>query len=129
MAGTEHPRTLRVKGTLKQKEVIVLIDGGSTHNFIDQSLVSNLGLPVVRDGTFQVMVGNRETINCPGRYLALTLVIQNHSIQADFYVLPVAACQVVLGVQWLETLGSVEMDYKKLTMKFMQQTRHVRFKA
>jgi hypothetical protein len=26
--------------------------------------------------------------------------------------LPVAACQVVLGVQWLETLGPVEIDYK-----------------
>jgi hypothetical protein len=32
----------------------------------------------------------------------------------------VAACQLVLGVQWLETLGPVEMDYKKLTMSFTE---------
>jgi len=30
----------------------------------------------------------------------------------------VAAYQVVLGVQWLETLGPVETDYKQLTMTF-----------
>ncbi|KAL5806019.1 hypothetical protein ACOSQ3_028926 [Xanthoceras sorbifolium] len=53
MVVAEHPRTLRVKGTLKQKEVIILIDRGITHNFIYQSLVSTLALPTVRDGTFQ----------------------------------------------------------------------------
>ena len=73
---------------------------------------------MVRDGTFQVMVGNGERINFPGRCLALTLVVQNHSINADFYVLPVASCQVVLGVQWLETLGPMKIDYKKLNMQF-----------
>jgi hypothetical protein len=33
-------------------------------------------------------------------------------------VLPVAACQAVLGVQWLETLGPIETDYKQLSMSF-----------
>ena len=32
----------------------MLIDGGSTHNFVDQSLVLNCGLPVLRDKKFQV---------------------------------------------------------------------------
>jgi len=46
------------------------------------------------------------------------LSIQGITITTDYYVLPVVACQVVLGVQWLETLGPVETDYKKLTMTF-----------
>lgn len=33
-------------------------------------------------------------------------------------MLPVAACQAVLGVQWLETLGPIETDYRQLTMSF-----------
>ncbi|KAJ8622222.1 hypothetical protein MRB53_030751 [Persea americana] len=123
MAGATHPRTLRLQGVLKNWEVTVLIDSGSTHNFIDQSIVYSLGLPVVRDRTFQVMVGNRETISCSGRCLSLTLGIQNQHVQPDFYVLPVAACPIVLGVQWLETLRPVEMDYKNLTMRFIHQGR------
>lgn len=48
------------------------------------------------------------------------MTVQNHVITADFYVLLAAACQAVLGVQWLETLGSIETNYKELTMGFIK---------
>ncbi|KAL5807034.1 hypothetical protein ACOSQ3_029918 [Xanthoceras sorbifolium] len=129
MAGTTHPQTLRVTGKIKNKEVTVLIDGGSTHNFMDQEIVNKLGLPVIRNKSFQVMVGNCEKIEYTGRSLNLTLVIQNHPIRADFYILLRAACQVVLGVQWLETLGPVETDYKKLTMTFRSEGQNRTFQG
>lgn len=31
-----------------------------------------------------------------------------------------AVCQAVLGVQWLETLGPMKTDYKKLSWSFTQ---------
>ncbi|KAH7537862.1 hypothetical protein FEM48_Zijuj03G0138200 [Ziziphus jujuba var. spinosa] len=81
ITGVAQPQTVRVPRKLQNHGISVLIDGASTHNFIDSSIVTRLGLP------------------------------------ADFYVLPVAACHAVLGVQWLVTLGPVEMDYKALTIK------------
>ena len=77
---------------------MVLIDGGSTHNFIDHAIVSKFGLPVIRDKKFEVMVANREKIECIGQCRGLTLTIQGYSVTADYYILPVAACQLVLGV-------------------------------
>ena len=62
------------------------------------------------------MVANLETIICAGQCLALTLVIQNHPITVNFYMLLVSACQAVLGVQWLETLIPIETNYHTLTM-------------
>ena len=62
IAGTEHLQTIRVPGRLKGRDVTVLIDGDSTHNFIDQSLVLNCGLYVLRDKKFQVMMANRDKI-------------------------------------------------------------------
>jgi hypothetical protein len=118
LAGTNHPQTFRVIGKVGNKEVTVLIDGGSTHNFIDQAVVTKLALPVIRDKVFRVTVGNKEIIECTGRCMGLLLTIQGLPIRADFYVLPVAACQAVLGVQWLETLGPIEIDYKQLSMSF-----------
>lgn len=81
-------------------------------------LFQKYNLPVTHDKSFQVTVANRERVKCTGRCLALTMTVQNHVITAVFYVLPVAACQAVLGVQWLETLGSIETNYKELTMAF-----------
>lgn len=86
MAGTKHPQTIRVSGKLKNKEVTVLIDGGSTHNFIDQSIVSKFRLPVVRDKKLQVMVTNREKIECVGQCQALTLIIQGLPVTTNLYV-------------------------------------------
>lgn len=121
ITGTTHPQTMRLQGRLNNKEVTVLIDGGSTHNFMEQSIADKLGLIVDRTQSFQVVVANREKIDCPGRCLALTLHFQGYEVTTDFYILPVAACQVVLGVQWLETLGTVQTNYRKLTMSFQIQ--------
>jgi len=120
MTGTDHPQTFRVTGRIGHTGIIILIDGGSTHNFIDQSVAAKLGLRVVRGRTFKVTVGNKEVIECTGRCLGLSISIQGITIRADFFVLPVAACQAVLGVQWLRTLGPIETDYKTLRMSFKQ---------
>jgi hypothetical protein len=86
-------------------------------------VVTKLGLQVVRGKTFKVTVDNKDVIECTGRCLGLSLSLQGITIRADFFVLPVAACQAVLGVQWLETLGPIETDYKKLNMSFTQADR------
>jgi hypothetical protein len=67
---------------------------------------------------FQVTVANEAKIDCTGLCPSLTIMIQGQLITADYFILPVAACPVVLGVQWLVTLGPMETDYKRLTMSF-----------
>nr|TKR98436.1 hypothetical protein D5086_0000203120 [Populus alba] len=88
IVGVECPQTLHVLGNLRNKSVTMLIDGGSTHNFIDQAVVSKFGLPVNRGKQFQIMVANQEKIICNG----LTLNIQGQTIIANYYIFPVTAC-------------------------------------
>ena len=80
MEGTTHTQTIRMVGKLKNRDITVLIDGGSMHNFIDQAVVTKFELPIVCDKTFQVMVANREKIDCSGKCMALTFVIQGYPI-------------------------------------------------
>ena len=67
------------------------------------------------------MVANREKIACNGQCQCLTLNIQRKTITANYYILLITACQLVLGVQWLETLSPIEMDFKKLIMSYKKQ--------
>ncbi|KAH7538167.1 hypothetical protein FEM48_Zijuj03G0170300 [Ziziphus jujuba var. spinosa] len=90
---------------------------------MDQTLVKRLGLSMDQWNKLPVMVANGDRIECIGKCMGLTLTVQNCPVRSDFYVLPVAACSIVLGVQWLETLGPVETDYRKLTMKFKLDDR------
>lgn len=44
--------------------------------------------------------------------------IQQHVFLVNFYVLPVQGAELVLGVQWLQLLGPILLDYQALTMSF-----------
>ena len=52
ITGTNHPQTIRVLVQLKNKNITVLIDDGSTHNFIDQAIVTEYRLPTIQDKKF-----------------------------------------------------------------------------
>ena len=66
IAGTDHPWTLRVIRILQAHKVAVLIDGSGTHNFIDQTIAMKLGLKVSRQEKIQVVVANKDKIECAG---------------------------------------------------------------
>ncbi|KAJ0039806.1 hypothetical protein Pint_26749 [Pistacia integerrima] len=58
LTGWTAPKTMRVTVKMGPHEVMVLIDSGSTHNFINNCLASMLRLPVIPTETFPVGVAN-----------------------------------------------------------------------
>nr|GEU66312.1 transposon Ty3-G Gag-Pol polyprotein [Tanacetum cinerariifolium] len=66
ISGTILPQTLRLPERIQNKDVVVLVDGGSTHNFVDQELVNRLGLQVDPTVNFLVVVANQEKLACMG---------------------------------------------------------------
>ena len=67
LAGINTPQTLKIEGYIKKKKVIVLIDYGSTHNFIHYKLAKALNCFVYLAPEFQVMIVDEATINCLGK--------------------------------------------------------------
>lgn len=45
LKGHVAPEMLRLVGIIANHQVVLLVDGGSTHNFIQKQLVKQLGLP------------------------------------------------------------------------------------
>ena len=46
LVGSPTPGTVRVKGRIKSVSLVVLVDSGSTHNFIDAYVIPNPHIPV-----------------------------------------------------------------------------------
>nr|GEW12741.1 hypothetical protein [Tanacetum cinerariifolium] len=40
-------------------------------------------------------------------------------VDCDVMILPLGGCEMVLGIQWLATLGVIQFDFKNLVMDFM----------
>ncbi|XP_015074567.1 uncharacterized protein LOC107018569 [Solanum pennellii] len=53
----------------------------------------------------------------------ITWLLQGAECTADFLLLPLGCCGVVLGVQWLLTLGDIKMNFRNLTMEFWYKGR------
>ena len=44
--------------------------------------------------------------------------IQNTYFTSDMMLLPLGCCDLVLGIEWLVTLGDMTWNFNKLTMEF-----------
>ena len=60
-------QTLKIYGHIKKKNAIVLIDSGSSHNFIHCKVAKELNCLLYPTPKCQVMVANGGTINCSGK--------------------------------------------------------------
>lgn len=118
LTGATPQNTMRLKGTLKKHGVTILIDSGSTHNFLNPSLAKQCGCPVTTTTQFQVTVADGGVISSSGKCSHVPVNIQGFQFHLDFFLLPVSGCDIVLGAEWLRSLGAILWDFSKLTMQF-----------
>ena len=103
--------------------VIILIDSGSIHNFISERTANLLRLLVVPTETFTIQVANGESLKSRGRFEEVPVDLQGIVFSLTLYYLPLTGLDIVLGIQWLELLGFVICDWKRLTMKFLWENQ------
>eukprot|EP00256_Glycine_max_P046828 XP_006600060.2 uncharacterized protein LOC102668776 [Glycine max] len=125
MEGSPTPQTFRLYGSIGHHRVIILVDGESSHNFIQTRIARFLNLPTAPTSPLRVMVGNGHTLDCDTVSPQITLTIQTHPFTLDLLHLPICGADIVLGVQWLKHLGPVTTDFAALTMTFLSLGRPI----
>nr|GEW02049.1 RVP_2 domain-containing protein [Tanacetum cinerariifolium] len=96
-------------GTIGSGDVHVLIDNGSTYNFVRPGVIENMCLPVQPTKAFKVYIGSGETLLCENVCSHISLLMQGVAVDVDLYVLPMQGPDVVLGIQWLQHLRKDEV--------------------
>jgi hypothetical protein len=98
IAGCNGPKTMRIKATIGKRVLVILIDSGSTHNFVDQQVAQALQLAVTPTEEFTVKVANGEKLRCTERYANVLISIQGFQFFTTLYSLPLHGIDVVLGI-------------------------------
>jgi hypothetical protein len=57
-------------------------------------------------------------VECLDRVLDLEIKLGNYTVRDKFYVVDLSDTDVVLGVQWMITLGKITTNYQTLEMGF-----------
>ncbi len=98
ITGTPSPKTTRIVRFIKTNRVIILIDSGSTHNFVDTKLAATLGInPMGQDG-IMVKIANGQEIASPARSREVEVHMQDQVFRTDLFILPLDGCDAILGI-------------------------------
>jgi hypothetical protein len=122
ISGVPKFNTFRMRGVLQGQKVSVLIDGGASHNFIDSTLLQRRHIPTVEFEGFRVEVAGGRTMPCDRYIPGMKLTLGRHDLAQDFYVMDLPDTNIILGVQWLSTLGPITTNYKTMEMSFTEET-------
>ena len=68
LAGYSNPQTMKVEGLLKQQSITILIDTGSTNNFLDSKVAVRMALSIDYYGRFDVKFTNGWILKCDRRH-------------------------------------------------------------
>jgi hypothetical protein len=112
------PQTLKLIGYIKHRKVIILVDSGSTHNFIHLHIAQETNCYIRTVNNFQIMIANCGSMKCGGHCENVHLQIGDYHLKYHMFDIDMGGCDIVLGIEWIRTLGPILMDFKDLTMQF-----------
>eukprot|EP00253_Pinus_taeda_P034864 PITA_34864 len=129
LARITTPQTINIEGHIKKKKVIVLVASGSTHNFIHCKIEKELNCFLYPAPECQVMVTSGGTIHFSRKCHNIKLSMGEYVLNIPIISIPMGGVDVVLGVQWLQSLGRIAFNFQELFMKFCVEGKEVELRG
>jgi len=118
LADNDTYNTIRIKGDCQGQNLIILINSGSTHSFINESTIKALNATTSKTTLLAVMVANGNVMLCETHSPAFTWFMQSYEFKANLRVLKLDRYDIVLGVDWLKKYFPVLFDFIQLRLSF-----------
>lgn len=108
---------MRLMGQYEKRKLHILIDPGSTHNFLDIQIAKGLGCSLKPIKPMSVVAASGDLVT---KYKCSSFAwkMQGYGFKAEIRTLPLGCSDLVLGVQWLSTLGPILWGFLNLRMEF-----------
>jgi hypothetical protein len=117
--------TINIEGYIKNKKVTMLIDYDSTHKSINYKLEKNLNWYAFPTPEFQVMIVDRGTINYSGKCHSIKINIGEYLLDIPMIYIQMGGVYVVLGVQWLQSLGTMALNFQDIFLIFSSKGKEI----
>ena len=117
--GLSKRSTMKIHGKIEDRDVVILIDPRATHNFICGKLAEELKLRLSPMPTYRIVLGDGPMVYGKGKYVEVPITTQGIMIIDEFLPLTLSSIHVILGKQWLDSIGWVHQHFRNLIMKFI----------
>ncbi|XP_057418902.1 uncharacterized protein LOC130713120 [Lotus japonicus] len=129
LEGDSQYPMMRLTGWLGKKRIFLLIDTGSTHNFINQKFCHE-GLRKLQClQPMKVTVADGGIIQGSGWCGGITWKMQGYTFTDDAIAILLSSCDLILGMKWLRQWGTISWDFTNLIMEFAMGKEMVKLQA
>jgi hypothetical protein len=109
---------MQLSSEIAGSKLATLVDSGSTHCFMGTDTTWRRGLKLEPRLDLKVTVANDDRVQSTRVRQKVPMLIGREEFTIDIFMIPVAGYELVLGCQWLRTLGPITWDLIRLSMAF-----------
>jgi hypothetical protein len=91
------PQTLKLISYIKHRKVIILVDSGSTHNFIHHHIAQETHCYIHAINNFRIMITNGGSMKCGGHCESMHLQMGDYHMKSHMFAIDMGGCDIVLG--------------------------------
>jgi hypothetical protein len=106
-----------------------LLDSGSTHNFLDTDIAVCIVIMLCETAELLMSITNGDHVSNPGCCRNLRLTVGGEPFDIDLYDIALGTYDMVLGIQWVESLGPILWDFGCRTIVFVRNGHRVLWTA
>ncbi|KAJ3687260.1 hypothetical protein LUZ61_016424 [Rhynchospora tenuis] len=120
---------MKFKGQIGNVPVCALLDSGSTHSFVNPNVLQEVECNLIQTAPMVVTVANGARMVTDLQCEALQFSIQGHTFEKDVRVLDVTGYDMILGLDWLTSLGPMQVDWGAGKIAFKQGDKDVQLQV
>jgi hypothetical protein len=123
--GAEHVSSMRILGYIQGKEVLILVDSGSTASFLSSKVADQLSGVQLVLATTQVKVANGAVLSCTAELPDCVWTTQGHVFYTTFKILALTNYDAILGMDWLMQCSPMSVDWVQKSLVICWQGKSV----
>lgn len=118
VSGGVTAKAFQLRAWIQGREVLMLVDSGSTNSFINQELATTLAGACPLRRTCRVRVADGGELLCSAVVTACEWYTQGHNFSTDLKVLALGTYDAILGMDWLEAHSPMTFDWRAKSLEF-----------
>ncbi|XP_060210958.1 uncharacterized protein LOC132637972 [Lycium barbarum] len=127
LSNTSSPhKAFKIMGFVKKIPIIVPIDTGSTHSFVDLIVLKKINKQAqFLSKTMKVVVANGQILTCDKICTGFNWKMQEEGFIFDIRVLKIGGCDMVLGMDWIDMIAPIILNTRPLSLSFLKEGKMI----
>lgn len=129
MAGTEAGNTLRLRAMVGDQTMLLLVDSGSSHTFVNADFANRAGCVLSPSAPVSVKIANGQYMHCNQMVQNLTWKYQDVAFTENMRVLELGAYDAVLGMDWLDKYSPMTCQWHEKWLEIPKDGKLVKLQG